>query len=675
VTDDGAQSRLLEAAFNRFQQSASSPLQLYRELFDTVRPDSADDALQASQRYRALLDFLGARPALCVIARSALLQLFGSSKQRSFFAESGLLPGTGFFTELWRKITVRLLPEVKNPESLRDAVTLVFHNRNDYRWLEQVPEEHALEFWRLLDMGEVRNDPAMLQMLGEILDALQSVSYRIAATGLDAELAHAWPPIEKGESPFIAQNVELQVLIQAYLGSLLNPQTTAVDEKHLLVLIDQCRENVKKVQNAALTAGTSLRLNFMLVRLTQHLDRLDTLIQLVASRYHDHPDDSLMRSWAVLVRSAICGEISRGSVRRHFSDLFGLLALRVTKNASRTGEHYITTDRQGYFGMWVSAMGAGFIVGFMALIKILAAKLHLPPLIEGLAYSLNYALGFMLVHMLHFTIATKQPAMTAAAIAETVRESGGRLREVERLGQLVIDVMRSQFAAICGNVLVAFPVALVIGVLMSKSGFNPVTPEKAAVLLHDLSPLRSLALLHAAIAGVWLFFSGLISGYFDNKAAYDRIGLRVAGLAWLRRLVGDQRANALGLYIDRNLGGLAGNFFFGFMLGMTGTFGHLLGLPLDIRHITFSTANLAYGAVGLEFAMSAGLWLHCIMGVVLIGIINLTVSFALALWTALRAHSVRIAHAGALLRYVSRQFISSPMQFFYPPKKPVDSGL
>jgi site-specific recombinase len=98
-----------------------------------------------------------------------------------------------------------------------------------------------------------------------------------------------------------------------------------------------------------------------------------------------------------------------------------------------------------------------------------------------------------------------------------------------------------------------------------------------------------------------------------------------------------------------------------------------LGLPLDIRHITFSTANLAYGAVGLEFAMSAGLWLHCILGVALIGIINLTVSFALALWTALRAHGVRITHAGALLRYVSRQFVVSPMQFFYPPNKTADT--
>ena len=585
--DDGVHSRPLEAAFHRFQQGDSSPLRLFSDLFDTVRPDDPDDAITAAQRYRALLDYLEAHPEHGTLARQALLHIFGHSKLRSFFAESGLLPATGFFTELWRKITARLLPVPRDPEILRDAVTLVFHDRNDYRWLEQVPVDQALEFWRLIDMRQARNDPALLQLLVELLEALQSVSYRVSATGLDAELAHAWPQIEKGESPFIAQNIELQTLIQAYRRSLADPQAPVIDEKHLLVLIDQCRETVKKVQNAALTAGTSLRLNYLLARLTQHLDRLDTLIQLVAARYQDHPGEALMRSWAALVRSAICGEISRGSIRRHFSELLGLLAVRVTKNAGRTGEHYITTDHRGYFGMWGSAMGAGVIVGFMALIKILAAKLHLPPLIEGLAFSLNYALGFMLVHMLHFTIATKQPAMTAAAIAETISESGGRLRAVERLGQLVIDVLRSQFAAICGNVLVAFPVALGIGLLLSQLNLNPVPPDKAAGLLHDLSPLHSLALLHAAVAGVWLFFSGLITGYFDNKAAYDRIGLRVTGLTWLRRLAGETRATTLGDYIDRNLGGLAGNFFFGFMLGMTGTISQLFGLPLDIRHITF----------------------------------------------------------------------------------------
>ena len=34
---------------------------------------------------------------------------------------------------------------------------------------------------------------------------------------------------------------------------------------------------------------------------------------------------------------------------------------------------------------------------------------------------MNYALGFMLIHVLHFTVATKQPMMTAAALAATVQ--------------------------------------------------------------------------------------------------------------------------------------------------------------------------------------------------------------------------------------------------------------
>ncbi len=46
-------------------------------------------------------------------------------------------------------------------------------------------------------------------------------------------------------------------------------------------------------------------------------------------------------------------------------------------------------------------------------------------------------------------------------------------------------------------------------------------------LLHDLHPLRGLALLYAAIAGVYLFLSGLISGYYDNLSLYHRVPVRL----------------------------------------------------------------------------------------------------------------------------------------------------
>lgn len=656
----------LEAIFNRFQPSGDAA-QLLTALFDTVRPRPISDSEEASLRYRRLLDHLASHPQHGALVREAFLKLCSEAELRSFFSDSGLLPPTGFFSELWRKITNRLLPRVPDTMSLRGLVSVIFHNRNDHRWLSEMPGELALEFWQRLDMHQARGTPAMRRLLDSIIEACRVLSVRIAAMGLDAEIRHALPNEHEGESPFLAQGEELTRFIQAYRASLEDPQHPVIDERQLLVLLDQCRETLRRAQAAALTRGTNLRLSYLLVRLGQHIERMETLLQLLAARFRETPTQEAVQSWAGLVRGAICSENSRSSLRLHFSQLLGILALRVTKNAGRTGEHYITSDRAGYFGMWRSAMGAGLLIGVMALIKIMTTKLHLPPLIEGIAFSLNYAIGFMLVHVLHFTIATKQPAMTAAAIADTISQSNGRLREVERLGTLVIDVLRSQFAAICGNMLVAFSVALAVGLMLTHTTGNPVSADKARHLLHDLDPLTSLALLHAAIAGVWLFCTGLISGYFDNKAAYDRIGDRVAHLRWLQAIAGPVRARALGDYLDHNLGGLAGNFFFGFMLGMTGTIGAGLGLPLDIRHIAFASANLAYGAVGLDMNLSLAGWVWGALGVVLIGLVNLAVSFALALWVALRAHGVRFRHAGALLRLVFARFFSAPQQFFWPP--------
>lgn len=57
--------------------------------------------------------------------------------------------------------------------------------------------------------------------------------------------------------------------------------------------------------------------------------------------------------------------------------------------------------------MWRAAMGAGAIIAVLALLKISASKLSLAPAGYALLYSLIYGLGFVLVYVLHLTIATK----------------------------------------------------------------------------------------------------------------------------------------------------------------------------------------------------------------------------------------------------------------------------
>jgi site-specific recombinase len=216
--------------------------------------------------------------------------------------------------------------------------------------------------------------------------------------------------------------------------------------------------------------------------------------------------------------------------------------------------------------------------------------------------------------------------------------------------------------------MVALPVAIAIGWGLSELNGQPIIAlEKGAHLLADLDPL-SWAIPHAAIAGFYLFLSGLITGYFDNKAAYSDIGARIARLRWLNRLLGKARAQRFGTYIQNHLGGIMGNFLFGCMLGSTGVIGTILGLPLDIRHIAFSSANIGYALIGFDFELPLRALLWGALGIAAIGLTNLAVSFALALRTALGARQVHFEHWVPLLGAIWRRFRFLPSSFLLPPR-------
>ena len=133
--------------------------------------------------------------------------------------------------------------------------------------------------------------------------------------------------------------------------------------------------------------------------------------------------------------------------------------------------------------------------------------------------------------------------------------------------------------------MVALPVAIAVGFgLAYLDGAPPIAVDKSAPARRprpaELGPAAC-----AAIAGLFLFLSGLITGYFDNRAAYTDIGARIGRRPGCEGHVRPRRANRIGSYIQERLGGIMGNFLFGCMLGSTGVIGTILGLLLDIRHI------------------------------------------------------------------------------------------
>jgi site-specific recombinase len=469
------------------------------------------------------------------------------------------------------------------------------------------------------------------------------------------------------ESPFLAQGVEALRVADAWRRSADDPAAEGADERHLLVLVGQCRDVLRRARRTAMNRGTSLALTYTMVRLWQSLARIEALATVLGAYARESAEEEAVAHWTQFMLNAFRGEIQRSSVRLHFRQLFGLLALRVTDNAAQTGEHYVADTRPEYVAMWRSAMGAGLIIAVMALDKILAAKLGWAPLNQAFVYSMNYALGFVLIYLLHFTVATKQPAMTAQTIAATVSELEGAKGPLTPIVDLVAGVARTQLAAILGNVALALPTAIAVGWALGEARGGPfIDAGKALHLLHELDPLRSLAIPHAAIAGVCLFLSGLISGWVDNWTVYERIPERVGRVRRLQVLVGAGRTDAIASYVGRHLGGIAGNFLFGIMLGSIGTLGALFGLPLDIRHVAFASANLGYALIALEFAVPWATIAWCALGVALIGFTNLAVSFALALWVALRARGAEFRRTRELLALLWREFRARPGRFFLP---------
>ncbi|HEX4918614.1 MAG TPA: recombinase, partial [Limnobacter sp.] len=145
---------------------------------------------------------------------------------------------------------------------------------------------------------------------------------------------------------------------------------------------------------------------------------------------------------------------------------------------------------------------------------------------------------------------------------------------------------------------------------------------------------------------------------------------RLRKVVWLRKRLGVVRLNKLADYLANNTGALAGNFFFGCMLGSAGFVGLMLGLPIDIRHITFAAANLAYATHTFEFQLAWEVFAISMIGVLAIGMTNLAVSFSLAFFTALKARGVRPLGSTTIGRRLLKRFVETPGQFFYPPKSP-----
>jgi site-specific recombinase len=364
----------------------------------------------------------------------------------------------------------------------------------------------------------------------------------------------------------------------------------------------------------------------------------------------------------------------KNNLRELISDSTRLKSHLITNHTAETGSHYITSTPKDYMSMFWRASGGGVIVGALCVLKLLYGYIPGSDFSHAFLYAFNYAMGFIMIYLMNYTLATKQPAMTAATMAKVLSEGENTRKNYVDFAHLVSKLFRTQFIAFMGNVLLAFPIALAIIYGMDVVFKQNFAVDKSAALLKDLDPVQSKAIFHACIAGFFLFISGIISGNIGNSSVFYHIPKRIEKNPFLNYFFGKNTAKGLSDYYAKNWAGIISNFWFGIFLGVTGPIGLFFGLDLDIRHITFASGNFALGLYGADFSVSNATFWIAFFTVFLIGFFNFAVSFGLSMILAFQSRKINFGEVREIYREIFRYFMKNPFRFFLPIRSTLDES-
>ena len=601
--------------------------------------------------------------------RDYLFILFSNKSFSKALTDANILSENAFFPELKKRISYKFLPPVEDENTISYIISKVLFNpKSDSDYIKNIKPEDGSEFFKLM---EIENISTLPKVKKELLISANILALRSVGNALEAGITKMVPEYKNFDNPFVALQSELDSLIGRFKKDKdLQIDSKDIDYKQIKIYLQQCLDFVDKAFKNACKFGISSKINQSLLKIRQQLKRIQDIIPILVV---DTEEDILTNS-KNLVSNTLKYNSHRNNIRELIDDSTRLISHLITSHTAETGTHYIATSPKEYLKMFWKASGGGIIVGFLCIFKMMMSYSHGSEFSHAVLYSLNYAFGFIIIYLLGFTLATKQPAMTAATMAKVLSDESSSEKNYKEFANLVAKLSRTQFIAFVGNVLWSFPIALAIIYGMDWFLEKNFAVAKADKLLKDLNPIESKAILHACIAGFFLFISGIISGNISNSSIFNQIPERISQSPFLNQVIGAKNSKKLSDFYTKHWAGIISNFWFGIFLGVIAPLGVFLGLDLDIRHITFSAGNFALALYGKGFDIDTYTFTISLVTIFLIGAFNFIVSFGLSMLLAFRSRKVNFGELTIIYKTILKYFIKNPLRFFIPLKSELDEA-
>jgi site-specific recombinase len=616
------------------------------------KPATTSDAHPEHARLRSFLKILEQRPDVKLKIAKLIRSILRDNDALSLFCDTGVATKPSFWGEMTERLRNHLIAPSPNKPELTVLFALGFVGPHDASWVHDLDDDLLRSLYDLASYQEDKSDAN--NMFKDMAEAIMILISYISSAGLSYSVRSRLRGVSGQNSPFYRLGKLAEHILKA--EPRLNDSAYQDTLKEFQEVLNACYIACDDVYVHLDENGVSVETVFQVETMRLRLARVETLLEAWLHR-------DQVQLFAKLTADLILTVQGHRSIKRLAEQTFALLSRKMVERSAETGDHYIAGSRKEYFSMLKKSLGGGAIISGTVYLKFLITNLGLVRFFENILLTVNYAGSFLLIQFANFTLATKQPAMTAPALAQLLDDG------LDRFVDRAMALMRSQAASIFGNLAMVVPavIAIQVGIILLL-GHPTMNPAKAAYIFHTVSPF-SFAFFFAAFTGLLLWLSSVIAGLIDNWFVLHRIQDVIRYNRRITMVFGDIRAARWGQWWRDNISIVSANVSLGFLLIYGPTFLGFLGIGMEIRHITLSAGQFAAAATALgwkTFAMS-GFWLG-IFGVLLIGAFNVLVSFSLAFNMALRSRDLPTLDRRRLYVAVRRRIKSDFTSLLLPPK-------
>lgn len=547
----------------------------------------------------------------------------------------------GFIQDFIHRLQEKILPKSPLSENLEALIDDMFQDEDEVVYIDFIDRKVLTEMLDLFSGQEALH----LKLKKDILSA----SYMLSVQLLNGVLSI------RNELNYSDRSLNImpEFILEGQLREcVVNLNLCTSDEVSGLIVAAE--KNTEVLYSSMHTQGVKIELVYLFQMQKRKLRRLKLLTGFLNSEVSTDVNFRLFLSQLIL------DTCHQRSLKSFISENVSLLTERIVQSNSNIGEHYVAYTWSEFKKMFESATGGGAVTAVTVFIKLGLSKLGFVGFIKGLADSLNYSGSFLIIQIMGWTLATKQPSATAPFIASEL------LKSTKEARRSLVALLRTQFIAVIGNLSLVLPICFSVSFGFLYIG-QPLMSTDHALDIFSSTDILGPSILFAAFTGVLLFLASLIAGWIENWIVVNQIVKRLQFSEKLINRIGNARTQRLAQFVENNSNALSANIVLGFLLGMTPQVAKFFGLGLDVRHVTLATGAFAT-ALPVVLDRGTDFWplLNSVLGILFIGMVNISVSFLLAFLLASISSKVKFSSFFKLFNSGMGLILSRPWLLVIP---------